>query len=91
MPWWKTTSSGPDTTLIQRLNPSNYGGVGIIFMKAPDDSMFVKGLVEGSGAAHSGIKVGDCLMKVQIRQYRLHLYCFVSRFPAHVIITARFL
>ncbi len=40
------------------------GGVGIVFLQAPDKSLFVKSLVEGSGASHSGIKLGDCLMKV---------------------------
>ena len=40
------------------------GGIGIVFLQAPDKSLFVKSLIEGSGAAHSGIKCGDCLMKV---------------------------
>lgn len=39
-------------------------GVGIVFVRAPDDSLFVKSVVDGSGATNSGIQPGDCLMKV---------------------------
>lgn len=42
-------------------------GVGIVFVRAPDDSLFVKSIIEGSGAQSSGIQVGDCLMKVKTR------------------------
>lgn len=39
-------------------------GVGIVFVRAPDDSLFVKSVLDGSGATNSGIQTGDCLMKV---------------------------
>lgn len=38
---------------------------------APDHSLFVKSLVEGSGACNSGIMPGDCLMEVDGR----NVYC----------------
>ena len=40
-------------------------GVGILFIRAPDNSLFVKSILEGSSAKNSGIQVGDCLMKVR--------------------------
>ena len=44
--------------------PKSLAGVGIVFFKAPDNSLFVKALVEGSSAVNSGIQPGDCLMEV---------------------------
>eukprot|EP00961_Rhodomonas_salina_P255098 3447596-Rhodomonas_salina.1 len=46
-------------------------GVGIVLFMAPDHSLFVKSLVEGSGACNSGIMPGDCLMEVDGR----NVYC----------------
>jgi C-terminal processing protease CtpA/Prc len=57
--WKRKISSAAQNSAIQSM-----GGVGIVFLQAPDKSLFVKSLVEGSGASHSGIKLGDCLMKV---------------------------
>ncbi len=42
------------------------GGVGIVFIQAPDKSLFVKSIVPNSSAWQSGVEVGDCLMKVRI-------------------------
>ncbi|KAJ1475929.1 hypothetical protein T484DRAFT_1908817, partial [Baffinella frigidus] len=46
-------------------------GVGIVFVKAPDESLFVKDMVAGSGACSSGIQIGDCLMEVDGKR----VYC----------------
>jgi C-terminal processing protease CtpA/Prc len=43
----------------------NLAGVGIVFIKAPDNSLFVKSIIDGSGACGSGIQPGDCLMKAR--------------------------
>eukprot|EP00960_Hanusia_phi_P051238 760670-Hanusia_phi.AAC.2 len=51
--------------------PKNLAGVGIVFFKAPDNSLFVKALVQGSSAVNSGIQPGDCLMEVDGK----NVYC----------------
>ena len=56
------------------LEQGNLGGVGIVFIQAPDKSLFVKNLVQGSGAEHSGIKCGDCLIKAR-HSVLVHIVC----------------
>jgi|SaaInl85LU_5_DNA_1037374.scaffolds.fasta_scaffold84604_1 hypothetical protein len=62
-------AKGSDVHRAQQLvqddnEEQDLAGVGIVFVRAPDDSLFVKSIIDGSGAQNSGIQVGDCLMKV---------------------------
>ena len=47
---------------------TSLGGVGIVFIQAPDKSLFVKSIVRESSAWHSGVEIGDCLMQVILHE-----------------------
>ncbi len=47
------------------------GGVGIVFVQAPDKSLFVKSIIPNSSAWQSGVEIGDCLMKASRVTYTI--------------------
>ncbi len=53
------------------------GGVGIVFIQAPDKSLFVKSIVPDSSAWQSGVEVGDCLMKASRDEKQEFRACFI--------------
>eukprot|EP00290_Baffinella_frigidus_P043937 CAMPEP_0180284180 /NCGR_PEP_ID=MMETSP0988-20121125/11002_1 /TAXON_ID=697907 /ORGANISM="non described non described, Strain CCMP2293" /LENGTH=632 /DNA_ID=CAMNT_0022257023 /DNA_START=22 /DNA_END=1917 /DNA_ORIENTATION=- len=66
---WKGTDLYSAET-AQTINAAGLAGVGMVLHKAPDNSLFVRRVIQDSPAERSGIRAGDCLFEVDgVTQY----------------------